>query len=215
MRIDNLHKLHKRAKNKISGRKPARPPNKVILIVCEGEKTEKNYFQRLKEYLNLLNISIEILPSPHPTPLQVVKYAKQKAKEVSEYDEIYCVFDRDTHSDFNEALAKAKNMKLKNATPEVIVSDHCFEFWILLHFTKIMPTLSTNQSPCNALQKYKTFKQYLPNYDKSNYDFDDIVANRLKTAIENANEINETNLPTRQTPYTEVVRLVENLQKLV
>lgn len=208
-------KLHKRAKNKISRRKPTRPPNKVILIVCEGKKTEKNYFQRLKEYLNLISVSIEILSSRHPTPLQVIGYAEQKAKEVSEYDEIYCVFDRDTHKDFDKALDEAKKIKLKNTIFEIIVSDPCFEFWILLHFAKITRNFSTNQSPCNALQKYKTFKQYLPNYDKSNYDFDDIVANRLKTAIENANEINKTNLPTRQTPYTEVVRLVENLQKLV
>lgn len=212
MRIDNLHK---RAKNKISRRKPTRQFNKIILIVCEGKKTEKNYFQRLKECLNLISISIEILPSPHSTPLQVINYAKQKVKEISEYDEIYCVFDRDTHKDFDKALDEAKKIKLKNTIFEIIVSDPCFEFWILLHFTKIMPTLSTSQSSCKALQKCKTFKQYLPNYDKSNYDFDDIVANRLNTAIKNANEINKTNLPTRQTPYTEVVRLVENLQKLV
>ncbi len=212
MGTDNLHK---RAKNKISRRKPTKQPNKVILIVCEGKKTEKKYFQMLKECLNLISISIEILSSRHPTPSQVVKHAKQKAKELGECDEIYCVFDRDTHSDFNEALAKAKKMKLKNATLEAIVSDPCFEFWILLHFTKITPTLSTSQSPCEALQKHKTFKQHFPNYNKSNYDFDDIIANHLNTAIENANEINKTNLPTRQTPYTEVVRLVENLQKLV
>ena len=212
MGTDNLHK---RAKNKISRRKPTKQPNKVILIVCEGKKTEKKYFQMLKECLNLISISIEILSSRHPTPLQVIDYAEQKAKEISEYDEIYCVFDRDTHSDFNEALAKAKKMKLKNTTFEAIVSDPCFEFWILLHFAKITRNFSANKSPCNALQKYKTFKQHFPNYDKSNYDFDDIVANYLNTAIKNANEINETNLPTRQTPYTEVVRLVENLQKLV
>lgn len=201
--------------NQISRRKPTKQPNKVILVICEGEKTEKNYFQRLKECLKLTSVSIKILPSPHPTPLQVIDYAEQKAKEVSEYDEIYCVFDRDTHKDFDKALDEAKKIKLKNTIFEIIVSDPCFEFWILLHFAKITRNFSTSQSPCNALQKCKTFKQHLSDYDKSNYDFDDIVANHLNTAIENANEINKTNLPTRQTPYTEVVRLVENLQKLV
>lgn len=210
MGTDNLHK---RAKNKISRRKPTKQPNKVILIVCEGKKTEKKYFQMLKECLNLISISIEILSSRHPTPSQVVKHAKQKAKELGECDEIYCVFDRDTHKDFDKALDEAKKTRLKNF--EAIVSDPCFEFWILLHFTKITPNFSTNQSPCEALQKHKTFKQHFPNYNKSNYDFDDIIANHLNTAIENANGINKTNLPKRQTPYTEVVRLVENLQKLV
>lgn len=101
-------------------------PQKVILIICEGEKTEKNYFQSLKESLNLINVSIEILPSPHPTPLQVINYAEQKAREVGEYDEIYCVIDKDAHGDFDKAIAKAKSMKLENASFEVIVSAPCF-----------------------------------------------------------------------------------------
>ena len=50
-------------------------PKKVILIVCEGQKTERNYFQCLKESLNLISVSIEILPNPHSTPLQVISYA--------------------------------------------------------------------------------------------------------------------------------------------
>ena len=209
MGTDDLHKksLIKRPQRNLK-------PNKVILIICEGEKTEKNYFQRLKEFLNLISVSIEILPSPHPTPMQVINYAEQKAKEVSEYDEIYCVFDRDTHGDFDKALAKAKSMRLENATLEAIVSDPCFEFWILLHFTKITPNLSTNQSPCKALQKHKDFKENLPRYSKD-YDFKDIIASHLPTAIKNAKAVNKANLPTRQSPYTEVVRLVENLQELV
>lgn len=209
MRIDDLYK---RAKNKISRRKPARQLNKIILIVCEGEKTEIKYFKSLKEFLKLISVTIDIVPSSHPDPKQIIKYAIQKIRQFHEYDEIYCVFDKDLHTQkyINKVLETANKNNFK-----AIVSDPCFEFWILLHFTKIMPTLSTSQSPCKALQKCKTFKQYLPDYDKSNYDFDDIVANRLKTAIENANEINQINLPTRQTPYTEVVRLVENLQKLV
>lgn len=121
-------KLHKRAKNKISRRKPTKQPNKVILIVCEGKKTEKKYFQKLKECLSLISVSIKILSSRHPTPLQVINYAKQKVKEISEYDEIYCVFDRDTHKDFDKALDRAKKIKLKNTTFEAIVSDPCFEF---------------------------------------------------------------------------------------
>ena len=208
MRAGNLHKksLIKRPQRNLK-------PNKVILIVCEGKKTEKNYFQKLKESLNLISVSIEILPSPHPTPMQVINYAEQKAKEIGEYDEVYCVIDRDTHSDFDEALAKAKSIKLQNAIFEIIVSDPCFEFWVLLHFAKITPNFRATKSPCKELQKHKDFKKNLPHYSKD-YDFKDIIANHLNTAIKNANEINNVNLPTRQTPYTEVVRLVERLQTL-
>lgn len=208
MGTDDLHK-------KSTIKRPQRnlEPKKVILIVCEGQKTERNYFQCLKESLNLISVSIEILPSPHSTPLQVISYAEQKAKESNEYDEIYCVFDRDTHSDFDKALSKARNIKLENSTFEVIVSDPCFEFWILLHFTQTAQNFGTNAKPCQAVQKHKDFKKNLPHYSKD-YDFEDIISKHLATAIKSANTINKTNLSARQTPYTQVVTLVERLQKL-
>lgn len=195
----------------ISRQKPTKQPNKVILVICEGEKTEIKYFKSLKEFLNLISVTIDIVPSSHPDPKQIIKYAIQKIRQFHEYDEIYCVFDKDLHTQkyINKVLETANKNNFK-----AIVSDPCFEFWILLHFTKIMPTLSTSQSPCKALQKHKKFKENLPHYSKD-YDFKDIIASRLPTAIKNAKAINKVNLPTRQTPYTEVVRLVENLQKLV
>ena len=88
------------------------------------------------------------------------------------------------------------------------------EFWILLHFTKIVPNLSANQSPCKALQKHKDFKKHLPHYSKD-YDFEGVIAERLSTAVKNAKAVNKANLSIRQSPYTEVVRLMENLQNLV
>lgn len=151
--------------------------------------------------------------SPHPTPLQIISYAEQKARELSEYDEIYCVFDKDTHQDFDKALSKAQNIKLGNTIFKAIVSDPCFEFWLLLHFTKITPNLSTSQSPCKALQNHKDFKKNLPHYSKD-YDFKDIIASHLSIAIKNANAVNNINLANRQTPYTQVVVLVERLQIL-
>lgn len=193
-------------------------PKKVILIVCEGEKTEKNYFNQLKNFLNMSNVNVSIVPSPHSSPSLVVKYAKQKSNEINEYDEIYCVFDRDTHTDFDDALQKANNIKKalnkQNLVFETIVSDPCFEFWILLHFAKITPSLNTNQSPRNALQNHKDFKKNLPNYSKD-YDFRELIEKPLQVAIKNSKQVNKENLQVRQSPYTQVVELVERLQGLV
>ena len=63
------------------------------------------------------------------------------------------------------------------------------------------------------MQKYKDFKKNLPHYSKD-YDFEDIIDKHLAIAIKNANAINKTNLSARQTPYTQVVTLVERLQDL-
>ena len=201
MGTDDLHK-------KSTIKRPQRnlEPKKVILIVCEGEKTEINYFKTLKYFLGFTNVHIK--SSPHSSPTKIVEYAIQQVEYTNEYDEIYCVFDRDIHGDFDEALKLADNNHF-----EVIFSDPCFEFWILLHFTQTAQNFSTNAKPCQAVQKHKDFKKNLPHYSKD-YDFEDIINKHLATAIKNANAINKTNLSARQTPYTQVVTLVERLQKL-
>ncbi|WP_336524407.1 RloB family protein [Helicobacter japonicus] len=185
-------------------------PKQVILIVCEGEKTEKNYFETLKKQLNLTNANIIIDPDSNPSPSNVVKYAKQKLEQnPNEYDEIYCVFDRDRHRDFNEAL----NM-VKDTIIQTIVSDPCFEFWILLHFTNTSKIFGeSGGSPCKKVQEEKAFRENVKNYAKD-YDFKEIITQHLETAINNAKEINSQNEAQRQTPYTQVVVLVERLQEL-
>lgn len=191
-------------------------PKQVILIVCEGEKTEKNYFETLKKQLNLTNANILIDPDSDSTPSSVVRYAKQKLKQnPNEYDEVYCVFDRDTHKDFDRALDMATNFnRAKNTTIETIVSDPCFEYWILLHFTQTSRCFGqSGGSPCKEVQEERIFKEKMKNYTK-NYNFEEIIETDLKTAIKNANKVNSQNEAQRQSPYTQVVHLVERLQKL-
>lgn len=197
-------KSHKRDSKNLS-------PKQVILIVCEGEKTEKNYFETLKKQLNLTNANIIIDPDSNPSPSSVVKYAKQKLEQnPNEYDEIYCVFDRDRHKDFNKAL----NM-VKNTIIQTIVSDPCFEYWILLHFTNTSKIFGgSGGSPCKEVQEAKEFKANVRNYAKD-YDFKEIITQHLETAIKNAKEINSQNEAQRQSPYTQVVVLVERLRELV
>ncbi|MBD5167664.1 MAG: RloB domain-containing protein [Helicobacter sp.] len=202
-------KPHKRDSKNLS-------PKQVILIVCEGEKTEKNYFETLKKQLNLTNANVLIDPNSDSTPSSVVGYTEQKLEQdPNEYDEVYCVFDRDTHKDFDRALDMATNFnRAKNTTIETIVSDPCFEYWILLHFTKTSKIFGgSGGSPCKELQQEKVFKKNMKNYTKD-YNFEKIIEKYLATAIKNANEINSQNEAQRQTPYTQIVHLVERLQKL-
>jgi RloB-like protein len=46
------------------------------------------------------------------------------------YDEVFCVFDRNGHPNFDAALASATAQKGITVLP----SHPCFEFWLLLHF---------------------------------------------------------------------------------
>ncbi|MCV3453552.1 RloB family protein [Campylobacter sp. FU_520] len=198
--------LHKKRKIKIRDRKPKRQENEVILIVCEGEKTEKNYLNRLKDFFNLSNVSINIISGKDSDPLKIVKFTKEKSKGNS-YDKIYCVFDKDTHSDFDKARQKCKKYKF-----EAITSNPCFEFWILLHFTYTTKSFSTN-SPCNELIN-TCLKKYIKDYTK-NYDFTNIIQQNLNAAIANAQKANEEAEKNNYTSsYTFMDKLALKFQEL-
>lgn len=172
----------KKRKTKIRDRKPKRQENEVILIVCEGKTTEKNYLNRLKDFFSLSNVSINIISGKDSDPLKIVKFAKEKSKENS-YDKIYCVFDKDTHSTFNRAKQKCEKYKF-----EAIISNPCFEFWILLHFTYTTKSFATN-SPCDELINI-CLKKYIKDYTK-NYNFTNIIQQNLDTAIANTKKANK------------------------
>ena len=51
-------------------------------------------------------------------------------KRQKDFESVYCVIDRDTHHNFDAALARAATeLKVR-----LITSYPCFEFWLLLHF---------------------------------------------------------------------------------
>lgn len=200
MGTDDLFKKRKKT-TKFARQKANLNPKKVILIVCEGEKTQINYFIRLKYFLNLTN-TIHIKSSKHPTPTQIVKTAKENS---SVYDEIYCVFDKDKHADFDKALQEIEKLKKsKECEFKEIVSAPCFEFWILLHF------VYTDKDFENCDEVQEQIEKYLHYYQKD-YDFKKLIEKYLQTAINNANKIN---LQEKKPPYTQVVKLVERLQEL-
>ena len=73
-----------------------------ILIVCEGAKTEPNYFKGFR--VNRTIYEIDIRGIGYNTA-SLVREAISLKKE-SDYDQIWCVFDRDSFppQDFNAAL---------------------------------------------------------------------------------------------------------------
>ncbi|EAI3764214.1 RloB domain-containing protein [Campylobacter coli] len=179
--------LHKKRNIKLRDRKARRKENEVILIVCEGKKTEVDYLRQLKDYLKLNNVRIDIFSSKNPSPLKVVKFAKEKSEEYF-YNKIYCVFDKDTHLDFNEAKQKCEQCNF-----EAIISNPCFEFWILLHFEYTTKPFGTN-SPCKELID-NDLKKYIKDYTK-NYNFANIIKQNLDIAIahvQQANKVAESN----------------------
>ncbi|TKX29814.1 RloB [Campylobacter sp. MIT 12-5580] len=219
MGTDNLFKKRQQKAQKQPTRATKNlSANKVLLIVCEGEKTEKNYFEALKHMFKVPSVQVVIDAGSGSAPNSVVKYAKEKLdKNPNVYDEIYCVFDKDKHAKFNNAHNTIKNIQESNKKSNKdiifkgIVSDPCFEFWILLHFTKTTQQFgASGLSPCDEVQKHKKF---LKDY-KKDYDFTKIIESSLETAIKNANEVNALNESQSISPYTQVVYLVQRIKEI-
>ena len=123
------------------------PKRKYFLIVCEGEKTEPNYFESLKQDLPkgvLTSCRIDIEGTGRNT-LSLVRESERIKKRLEDetnlaIDKIWVVFDRDSFSaeNFNEAINYCKQSK-----PEIgsAWTNEAFELWYLL------PIIITHQLP--------------------------------------------------------------------
>ena len=125
-------KLEKRFERKEQQRKiNIREKRVYFLIVCEGTKTEPNYFKSFKTILPSYTLDIETIGTAKNT-LGVVEIAMQrKAASNKKYDSVWAVFDKDNFSErnFNNAINKATANGIKCAW-----SNEAFELWYILHF---------------------------------------------------------------------------------
>lgn len=102
-----------------------------FLIVCEGEKTEPNYFKSFKTNIKSFVYTIDTLGEGSNTKDLVKRTVKYRDKSSQEYDSVWVVFDKDSFSpnNFNGAIELAENNDIK-----VGWSNEAFELWYLLHF---------------------------------------------------------------------------------
>ena len=128
----------------LARKKGTRPPYERILIVTEGEKTEPQYFEEIRKLRRVASAHIAILESRYGTePRQIVDFAKDRFRErKKEFDRVFVVFDRDEHLTYHDSLAACQRAKLKNDTGKsiefcAVVSNPCFELWLLLHYEEI------------------------------------------------------------------------------
>jgi len=186
----------------------------VMLIVCEGAKTEPSYFEGLKDAWKLQPLQVEIVGREcGSAPISVVDHAialrderrrdSKRARGRPEFDEVWCVFDRDRHVSLSQALDKARGNDIK-----VALSAPCFELWYLLHFTYTSRAFRSFDALSKVLRKY------LPDYTKSETPLS-VLLPRLDTAKGNAVKLREHNRDTGSScPCADVGRLVIALEQI-
>lgn len=161
--------LRSRRARRLERKQGTRAPYPLLLIVCEGEQTEPNYFEEIRQTWRIPALNWAILPSELGTgPEKVVEYAERKARQDGRWEEVYCVFDRDEHQHFADAISKTQTIsgKLKTKGREgvpisftAISSDPCFELWYLIHFQPI-----TREEHRDEIRQLLT--KFVPGYTK-------------------------------------------------
>lgn len=189
---------------------------KYYLIVCEGEKTEPNYFEAFQKHLPPKVQTIKIVGEGANT-VSVVKSAialkekREKQKSVPNFDEVWAVFDRDSFP--KKRVNSAINLANKNSICTGF-SNEAFELWYVLHFQYLDTQITRNQY-IEVLDKILLKKKGIK-YQKNAvdmYDFLDKYGNQ-RLAIKRAKKLCNKfgNLaPADMKPSTSIYELVESL----
>ncbi len=140
MGSDNLHsrRINERKKRKVN---TIKQKSSNWLVVCEGEKTEPNYFEKAVEEINKIiddeyKLKVNVIGKGMNTK-SLVKATELQVKidkystSIVPYGKIFVVFDKDDFDskDFDEAV----KMCIDNGYIP-LWSNQAIEFWFLLHF---------------------------------------------------------------------------------
>ena len=117
-----------------------------FLIVCEGEKTEPQYFKALINNHNKKGSIVrtaEIKGAGRGT-CSLIREAQEIRQELERknamtFDSIWVVFDKDDFSDFDKAIRDAEQVGFNSAW-----SNESFELWFFLHFEYLEAQIHRN-----------------------------------------------------------------------
>lgn len=220
MGTDNLfHKNRAKAADAHKRRKAKQAPYERVLIVCEGEKTEPLYLLGLRKALGLHPANVVIADKKSGLdPKSLVDYALEELKKDSDFNHVFCVFDRDKHHTYAAALDKIQAKQPKGDTKlHAITSVPCFEVWILLHFTYSTGSFqaAANDSNCALVVRELRKAGRIPGYEKGSLKVFDIVGDKLDTAMLNAKRLEDFHMASGvDNPSTKVHQLVEHLREM-
>jgi hypothetical protein len=133
----------RRTKAKDLRRKTAvRRERRTVVVFCEGVASEPDYINGLKRLPNIRgNTAVDIeVATEQGVPLTLVRLAIDRIRD-DEVDECWCVFDVEWpkhHPNLQQAIALAADHGIR-----LVVSNPCFELWLLLHFEEQTAFMNT------------------------------------------------------------------------
>lgn len=168
-----------------------------FLIVSEDTKSSYLYLKEAILHYRIQSANFAIV-GLGKDPLDIVdeaeaRYNKESSSYHPDFDKVFCVFDRDTHSRYFNALSKIDtlNRRIGGSEPTFIgiTSDPCFEIWLILHLTYTTKFYQPTQKKSVSNIVYDDLCKIYPNYKKSSEGiFKDLLPN-LDDAINNAEKL--------------------------
>lgn len=183
-----------------------------IVIICEGENTEPNYFESFP-------ITNKKVIGTGKNTESLVTEARTYSKE---YDQVWCVFDEDSRkSQFDNAINSCENGDYANVF--AAYSNESFELWYLLHFNDIQPDVGiTRHEYCKKLDEHLPTirKRDKPKYCKNDISNYSKLLQYQSIAIKRAKKLYSEGYPKgiphhQKKPVTTVYLLVEGLNKYI
>ena len=128
-------------KSSLSRRQGVREIKQSFLIVCEGEKTEPDYFKAFR----MTAATVKAVGQAMNTMALVnkaISIREADRQKKREYDQCWVVFDKDDFpaNDFNQAIQLAEKNGFR-----VAYSNQAFEYWFLLHYNLYTGPIHRNQ----------------------------------------------------------------------
>jgi hypothetical protein len=184
---------------------------KRFFIVCEGEKTEPNYFKKFS-----VDVDIKLIKGEGKDTKSLVEKAIELKNDLEsdERDRVWCVFDRDRNDqnphdaqNFNAAITLAQTNGIK-----VAYSNDAFELWYLLHFNFYNTGISSQRYP-NMLTRLLGH-EYKKNSETIYEELKDKQQDAIKHAKLLLQKYDRPN-PETDNPSTTVHLLVEELNSFI
>jgi len=194
------------------------------LIVCEGAKTEPNYFEGLEREINTkyprekIRLKIEGEGKHTLFLLEQAKayVAEEQAKRIGNIpNHVWLVYDQDSFSpdNFDNTKHNCDDLTSQGEIKyHALWSNQCMELWFLLHFSYLQSNLHRSE----YLPKRDECLEAIGagEYTKNRGDIYAILRPYLRSAIQNAKALKEWNnnpVPSQNTPGTNGFEIFESL----
>ncbi|MCK5683929.1 RloB domain-containing protein [bacterium] len=194
-------------------RKPKKPKRvkSKFFILCEGAKTEPQYFQRMVEEWSFegYQIDVEIVDTKKNTAVELVREGIKKRE--FKKDQIWVVVDKDGYTKHAEAFKQAKDNNIK-----IAFSSISFETWVLLHFEKTSKSFLKAKKLISYINK-----KYKIGYEKNDCENYDKLKKYLKIAKRNAKTLRkyqksgQVQPEYKWNPYTKIDLLISALETFI